>query len=234
MSSIQTGKNFWYSNERNLILIVSESTAWCPKRRASKISSILGSHMGLSVRDITFVPLDPEDVDDFPKAWGNWCDVTVAQASTMQAQSCGFFEALLRGVFEESKPTTVEMLALRKRVMTVFLEMWGDGVSHNFRTCAWDQPKFQRYVQGRTKFNLEELVNDWLGGTYYAVRLHRLMFEVFATAFSVQIGIVSLNVDREPFLFVYGQFSSARVYLAWNGQEDHLQRFFYFKQSENL
>ena len=193
----------------------------------------MGSFLGKCMRDADFAPLDlgPQgEVDDFVKTWGSRCGVVVVAANLVQKQSCGFFEAMLRGVFRGSSQSRDEMLLLRKKLMSQFLEKWGDDNSSDFRTCAWGQLELQRYAQARTRFKLEELVKDWLGETSVAVRLQRFMLEVFATTFSIQVGVVTLNQNGKPFLFVYGPMCRARIYLAWNGLDDHQQRFYYFRR----
>jgi hypothetical protein len=197
--------------------------------RASDLSSTLGSDLGL-VCDIDFFPFHFDNDEDFVNQWGSRCGVVVCTSAT-QSNSCGFFESMLRGVFGSSEATADEILALRKAFMSSFLEMWADDRCCKFRTCVWEHAEFQRYVQGRTKFNLEELVNEWLGDTVHAVPVQRLMMEVFATAFKVQIGIMALNQSLQPVLSIYGPLRCARIYIAWNGHNDHRQRFYYFERS---
>ena len=199
--------------------------------RSSKISSILGSYLGRCMRDADFAPLELGPVD-FVTTWGSRCGVVVVAAKGAQKDSCGFFESMFRGVFGGSSQSLDGMLLLRKKVMSLFLQKWGDENSSDFRTCAWGQPELRRYVQARTKFKLEELVKDWLGETSVALRVQTFMLEVFATTFSVQIGVVTLNHDGEPILFVYGPMCRARIYLAWNGHDDHRQRFYYLRRRE--
>ena len=204
-------------------------------KRASYISTHLGHVHGLTMRDARFRPMELVNAEDnFVREWNCRLGVTVASPSPMQTHSCGFFEAMLRGVLDFRSPSSAVMLSLRKKVMLQFLEMWGDQSSHKFRTCVWEQPEFKRYHKGRTQFRLDALTEDWLGESNYAVRVRRVMIEVFASVFNIQIGIVSLNCDGHPCLFTYGQFGCVRVYIAWNGHNDHLQQYYYFKKSEFL
>ena len=108
--------------------------------RSARITSVLGSFLGKCMRDSEFAPLDlgpPGEAEDFVKTWGSQCGVVLVSAKGAHKQSCGFFEALLRGVFGGSSQSRDEMLVLRKKVMSLFLEMWGDDNSIDFRTCAW-------------------------------------------------------------------------------------------------
>ena len=180
--------------------------------------------------DIDFQPFHFDDDDQFVNEWGSRCGVVVVCPSAAQKFSCGFFETILRGVFDISEAMAEDMLVLRKTLLFTFLEMWGDGRSHKFRTCAWGLPEFQRYVQGSSKFNLEVFIKDWLGETAHAVRVLRFMLEVFAMAFKTQIGVVALSHRLQPVLSIYGPLRGARIYIAWNGRSDHRQKFFYFEQ----
>jgi len=57
---------------------------------------------------------------DFVTTWGSRCGVVVVAAKGAQKDSCGFFEAIFRGVFGGSSHSLDGMLLLRKKVMSLF------------------------------------------------------------------------------------------------------------------
>ena len=158
--------------------------------------------------------------------WRSRLDTTLSRARIESDHPSGFFGAILRGVFGMKRACAGDILAARKRVVTLLWEMWRDT---KFRTVIWDLPEMNKYRSSRAKFELDKLVLDWMGqGQSPPPEIGRLSLDLCARAFNVQIGVVRVDSKGDVGVTVYGDFTRARVYIACNGLERHLQKFYFF------
>ena len=171
-------------------------------------------------------PLVTQGENGIKEVWSGRLDTRLSRARIESDHPSGFFGALLRGVFGMKRPSPGDIMAARKRVVTLLLEMWSD---MKFRSVVWDLPEMNKYRNSRVKFLLDMLVLDWLGqGQSLQPEIGRLTMDLSSRAFNVQIGVVRVDSEGNPGLTVYGDFTRARVYIACNGLERHHQKFYFF------
>jgi len=191
---------------------------------ASSMAIRLGDFQGHAFPE----PLSEEFPDEniIKEVWGRRLDTHLASARVDSDHPSGFFGVLLRGVFGMKRPVAGDVLALRKRLVTCFLDNWSQT---KFRTIVWELPEMNKYRSGRVKFLLDILVQDWLGqNAGCQPSISRLAIDLCARAFDIQIGVVRVDSQRNLGLTVYGDFTRQRVYVACNGLERHHQRFYFF------
>jgi len=194
---------------------------------ASSMASRLGNFEGHAFPEALVAQVQfPED-DIVKEVWDHRLSTVLATIRVEGDHPSGFYGAILRGVFGMKKPGHADVLALQKRILMVFLENWKDV---KFRSVTWGLPEMNKYRDGRVKFLLEALVQDWLGERETVSEIRSLTIELCARAFDFQIGVVRVDNKRNLGLTVFGDFSRPRVYVACNGLERHLQKFYFFKR----
>ena len=199
---------------------------------AFNMAARIGNFEGLSfeepLRDLFH---DLDETIDIKEVWGHRLDTGLKTARVEGDHLSCFFGAILRGIFGKKKPCAGDVLAVRKRVLTMLLENWRET---KFRTIVWGLPEMNKYRDGRVKFLLESMVRDWLGEGRTAPEIGRLAIDLCARAFSIQIGVVRVDKTRNLGMTVYGDFTRPRVYIACNGLERHLQKFYYFCKGSDI
>ena len=193
---------------------------------AFAMAARLGDFKGLSFEE----PLGEhlllfDETIDIKQVWGHRLDTRLRSARVEGDHPSGFFGAVLRGIFGMKKPCAGDVLAVRKRVVTLLLEKWRETT---FRTIVWGLPEMNKYRDGRVRFLLESMVRDWLGQGSTHPEIGRLAIDLCARAFNVQIGVVRVDKTRNPGMTVYGDFTRPKVYIACNGLQRHHQKFYFF------
>ena len=192
----------------------------------------IGEYVGPCLRE----PIEPGNLigeDIIKNTWGDLLDSHLSHCRVEGDDSSGFFGAILRGVFCFKKPCAEDILALRKKLASVFLEKWFAS-SPIFRTVTWELPEMNKYRDGRIKFGLRSLISDLLGQSNSSPVIGKFWLELCAHTFEMQIGVVRVNKDGVLALSVYGDFGRRRVYIACNGLERHLQKFYYFSKGKHF
>ena len=190
----------------------------------SVLSSVLGEVVGKTF-PTEFAPFACRNAEHFFEEISSKVGLQVKKAIPLTSNSTLFFESILGGVFGVKDSSTMHMKSLKEFLAFELLERWQN---KHFRSAVKALPELRKYCLSDTRFDLPNLVDDWLRGAGTVLPMTTLMLEVAATAFNCQLGIVTLCYTGDPFLFLHGRSSDPRVYVGSNSLSGSQQRYFYF------
>jgi len=188
------------------------------------VSSVLGEVVGKTF-PTEFAPFECRNAAHFFEEISAKIGLKVRKVVPCERNSSLFFETILSGVFGVKDSTILHVRCLREILVANLVERWQ---KRAFRSELKTLPELRTYCPCDTRILLPNLVDDWLKGAGTVVPMTTLMLELAATAFNIQLGVVSLSSTGDPFLFLYGEKSARRVYIGSNGMSGSQERFFYF------